>query len=87
MNIKPKNAIVGPMTILRVENMSGLKDSVVLLPPSIRRKPIRIMAPEMAIKMKLVLTKGNCSGVWRSISSIVGDGFADNGLLDICVII
>ena len=30
MNMKPRNAIVGPTTMRRVENMSGLNASVVL---------------------------------------------------------
>lgn len=54
MKAKPKNANAGPITMRRVEKMSGSNPAAVVLGPSISKKPITIAAPAIVIIMKLV---------------------------------
>lgn len=59
MSKKPRNVIVGPTTIRRVLNMSGLNSVCVEEPPPlISRKPMMIMARQHPIIMKLVRVNG-----------------------------
>ena len=58
MNRKPRNVMVGPTTMRRVEKMSASKVSVVVLDPVMSRKPMTIMAPAIAMRIKLIFTKG-----------------------------
>ena len=50
--------MVGPTTMRRVLNISALNCSISLLPPSISRKPITIIAPHTAINIKLMRVSG-----------------------------
>lgn len=61
MNMNPRKAIVGPTTIRRVENMSGLNASVVLLPPSISRKPMSIVSPGYRHQYKVDFGQGEAA--------------------------
>lgn len=55
----PRKETVGPTTILRVLNMSGLKPPSTVVPgPDISMKPRIIMARDAAISRKLILSKG-----------------------------
>ncbi len=58
MNMNPRKAIVGPTTILRVENISGLNAPQSLDPPAISRNPSTIMIPAIAMSIKLIRRKG-----------------------------
>lgn len=62
INRKPRNEIVGPTTMRRVEKMSGSKPAAVVEGPSMSRKPTIIAAAAMAINIKLALTRGKRAG-------------------------
>ena len=66
IKMKPRNARVGPTTMRRTEKMPGSKAEVVELEPAIRRNPIMITAPAMAMRMKFVLTRGISLRLWGS---------------------
>ena len=73
MNMNPRNAIVGPITIRRVENMSGLNCSVVELDPSMSRNPAIIIAPAAIMRMKFFRRSGRCES--GCLSMPLSDGF------------
>lgn len=50
--------MVGPMTMRRVEKMPGSKVSVEVLDPVMSKNPMTIMAPAIAMRIKLIFTKG-----------------------------
>lgn len=58
MNAKPRKARAGPITMRRVEKMSGSKPAVVVFGPSINKKPITMAAPAIAIIIKLIRVSG-----------------------------
>lgn len=64
INKNPKNEVIGPTVILRVLKISGL-NSVTVVEPDIRKKPITIITNPTAINNKLIL-----SSVKRLFSSI-----------------
>ena len=68
MNMNPRKAMVGPITVRRTEKMSASKLSTVVDDPSMSRNPITIAAPAAAMSMKLGRVRGmdDCSSLSSS---------------------
>ncbi len=72
MHRNPRKAIVGPTTILRVENISGLNPSDCELPPPVMsKKPITIISPQHPIKIKFNFENGRFRSDTLSIDSVL----------------
>lgn len=64
MNMKPRNAILGPITILLVEKISGLNwVGSAEAPPEVRAKPITIIRAAIAMRMKFFLPGEAANGL------------------------
>ena len=87
MNMKPRNAILGPMTILLVEKISGLNwVGSAEAPPEVRAKPIIIIRAAIAMRMKFFFTRGSCEWSSRRIAEAVPEAGSAVVFVGVCAI-